>query len=136
MEVPVAVRSLKSTDVFTYDVSAEDHYSSFLTADLYDAEGNFIMRQVELLVPDKHFDYLKPEFTVHCVDSEQGVKIEIASNVFARGVFLDFDGFDCVFSDNFFALTDGKPYVVYVRTDKKAEEIQTHLLIQSVYDIR
>ena len=132
----VAVRSLKSKDVYTYEVNAEDPYESYVAVDLYDENGNFIMRQVELLVPDKHFNYLKPTFNISCRDSDRGVIISVSSSVFAKGVFLDFDQFDCVLSDNYFALTDGKPYEVTARTDRTAEEIKHHLLIQSVYDIR
>ena len=132
----VAVRSLKSKDVYTYEVNAEDPYESYVAVDLYDEDGNFIMRQVELLVPDKHFNYLKPTFNISCRDSDRGVTISVSSSVFAKGVFLDFDQFDCVLSDNYFALTDGKPYEVTARTDRTAEEIKHHLLIQSVYDIR
>ena len=136
MEADVTVKSLKSRDVITYEVMAEDPYDTFLAVDLLDEKGNFIMRQVELLVPDKHFSYLKPSFQIGCVKADGGVAIDVTSDVLAKGVCIDFKNFDLVLSDNFFALTDGKPYRVMARTDRTPEEILENLTIQSVYDIR
>ena len=136
VEQTVAVKSLKSRDVYTYEVSVEDPYDTFLSVDLYNEDGSFIMNQVELMVPNKHFSYLKPSFQITCQDTDRGVAIDVSADVFAKGVCIDFKDFDCVLSDNFFALTDGKPYRVYARTQRSARELQENLTIQSVYDIR
>ena len=132
----VTVRSLRSKDVYTWEKPVADPYNTFFTVDLLDEAGNFIMRQTELLVPCKHFSFRKPELKVTCVDTDQGPAIEVSSDVFAKGVAIDFKDFDCVLSDNFFDLTDGKPYRVYARTDRKASELQESITLQSVYDIR
>ena len=136
MEAQVSVRKLRSRDVFAYEVEAEDPFDTFLSVDLLDEQGQLMMRQVELLAPDKHFSYLKPEFEIGCVDTDQGVAIDVTSDVFAKGVCIDFEDLDIVLSDNFFSLTDGKPYRVYARTDLHAEEIRKKIRILSVYDIR
>lgn len=132
----VTVQSLTSKDVWTYPVKADNLYDTYIAVDLYDQAGSFLMRQTELLVANKHFEWKKPNFQVRCTDAQDGVVIEIRADVFARGVCLDFRDFDCVLSDNFFALTDGTPYCVKVRTQHSAKELAESLTIQSVYDIR
>ena len=135
-EEAVAVRALSSRDVYTYEVPQEDSYERFLSVDLFDKDGSFIMRKVELLVPAKHFSWKKPEFQVECREEEGGVMVSISSRVFAKGVDLEFTDCDPQLSDNFFAITDEKPYQVFVKTERSASQIQKALTIQSIYDIR
>ncbi len=135
-EERVSVRALTSSDVFTYHVQAADAYDSFLAVDLFDENGTFIMRQTELLTAPKHFEWKKPQFSIQCRDTADGVQIEVCTDVFAAGVCIDFDGFDCVLSDNFFALTDGQPYRVLARTDRTAQELAEKISLVSIYDIR
>lgn len=56
--------------------------------------------------------------------------------MFARGVCLDFGDFDCVLSDNGFALVSPEPYVVTARTEHTAAELAACWTVKSVYDIR
>ena len=136
VSVDVEAGALSSHDVFTYAVRAEDIYDTYLYADLYDDRGAFLMRQVELLVPPKHFNWKKPAISASFTDTEGGVEIELRSDVFAKGVFVDFRDFDCVLSDNFLSLTNGEPYRITARTDRSARELENNLLVKSVYDIR
>ena len=135
-EAEITVSPLKSSDVYTYEVNPEDPYDTFLSVDLFGEDGRFLMRQTELFVPCKHFSFRKPSFRADCRDTENGVAIEISSDVFAKGVFIDFQDLDCVLSDNFFPLTDEKPYRIYARTDCTAEKLREKMTILSVYDIR
>ena len=64
------------------------------------------------------------------------MEISVQSDVFAKGVFLDFQEFDCVLSDNFFSITNGAPYLVTAKTQRTAAELARDLSIKSVYDIR
>ena len=132
----VEVEALSSRDVLTYRVDSCDPYDTFLYADLYDEQGRFLMRQVELLVPAKHFRWRKPAFDVRIAPVPGGAEISVQADVFAKGVFLDFRDFDCVLSDNFFALTAPAPYRVTVQTSRSVEELEQNLTIKSVYDIR
>ena len=72
---------------------------------------------------------------VDITDCEDGVEISVTSNVFAKGVYIDFDGIECVLTDNFFDLTDDKPYVVKSVTNHTAKELKEALKVMSVYDI-
>ena len=131
-----AVEALTAKDVFSYKVPESDPYETYLYVDLYDGAGNFLMRQTELLVPAKHFSWLPPHLDFQCADVEGGVEIAVTSDVFTKGVAIDFDSFDCVLSDNFFDLTDGQPYRVTARTDRSAAQLLDHLLYKTVNDIR
>ena len=131
-----AVEALTARDVFTYKVPESDPYETYLYVDLYDGAGNFLMRQTELLVPAKHFSWLPPHLDFQFTDAEGGVEIAVTSDVFTKGVAIDFDSFDCVLSDNFFDLTDGQPYRVTARTDRSAAQLRDHLLYKTVNGIR
>ena len=131
----VSVNSLKSKDVMTVEVDMSDVYSTFIYADLYDAEGNFVCRNTQLLTAAKHFEFKKPEIVVDICDIDGGVQFKVSSDVFAKGIYLDFEGIDLVLSDNFFDVTDGKPYVVTAVTDYSAEELKKAMKILTVYDI-
>ena len=131
-----AVEALTARDVFTYKVPESDPYETYLYVDLYDGAGSFLMRQTELLVPAKHFSWLPPHLDFQFTDAEGGVEIAVTSDVFTKGVAIDFDTFDCVLSDNFFDLTDGQPYRVTARTDRSAAQLRDHLLYKTVNGIR
>ena len=66
---------------------------------------------------------------------EGGVAISVSSDTFAKGVYLDFDGFDVVLSDNFFELANGEAYTVTAKTDRSAAELEQAVEIMTVYDI-
>jgi hypothetical protein len=66
---------------------------------------------------------------------EGGVRLSVSADTFAKGVYLDFDGFDAVLSDNFFEITNGEAYAVTAQTDRSAEEVEKALRIMTVYDI-
>ena len=102
---------------------------------LYDKDGNFVVRNTQLLTEAKHFEFKKPEINVDVRDIEDGVELRVTSNVYAKGVFLEFDTIDLTLSDNFFDLTDSVPYVVTAKTDRSAEEVKKAIKIMSVYDI-
>ena len=131
-----AVEPLTSSDVCTYQVACENSFDSYLYVDLFDENGAFLMRQVQMLVPAKHFDWIRPHITAAFTDIEGGVEIAVSSDAFAMGVSLDFREFDCVLSDNFFSLTNAEPYRLTVKTSRSAAELEQSLVIKTVYDIR
>ncbi len=135
VEQTVCVKRLTSADVLTYEVPDVDQHESYLAAELYDTDGNFVMRQVELLVPPKHYHWQKPNIKTTFLDVDGGVEISVSSDVFAKGVAIDFGDTDSVLSDNFFALTDESIYKIIARTDKTASDLKNSIIIKNVYDI-
>lgn len=132
----VDIPALTSRDVLTCEADREDPCEVYFCAELYDEQGNFLTRRMETLVPPKHFLWRKPRITTAFREVPEGVEITIASDVFASGVFLDFRDFDCVLSDNFFDLTDEKPYRVTARTRRSPRELEESLEVKTVWDIR
>ena len=131
----ISVSKLSSKDVLTVDAEYSDKYGEYIYADLYDEKGELIMRQTELYVPPKFFEWKKPTFTVDIQDCDNGVTIDIASDVFAKGVYIDFDACDPVLSDNFINLTNKEKVRIYAKTEKNSKELYDSLKIISVYDI-
>ena len=134
--VEVSVNRLSSRDVFTLELPEMDPYRDFVAVDLFDADGNFLTRRVETLVPAKHFDWKKPNLRIAAAETADGVSLSVASDTFTKGVYLDFRDDDFVLSDNFFPLTDETPRTVHVRTDRPTGEILEQLTVRTVYDIR
>ncbi len=134
-EKDVAVGALSSLDVYTTDTAYENKYGEYMYAELYDKDGNFIMRQTELYVKPKHFEWKKPNISVDVYEKEGGAVIELSSNVFAKGVFIDFENCDPALSDNFFDIVNKEKVRIDVLTDVSAEELKKQIKIKTVYDI-
>lgn len=131
----ISVGSLRSSDVMTVKVDLSQAHHTYLYADLYRSDGQFLCRNTQLLTAAKHFDWQKPEIEVDIRDIDGGVQFSVSANVFAKGVFIDFDGIDLVLSDNYFDITSSSPYTVTAKTEHSAAELKQAIKIMSVYDI-
>ena len=131
----ISVSALSSSDVLTVKTQYENKYGEYMYAELYDENGELIMRQTELYVPPKFFEWKKPELSVNITDADGEAVIEISSNTFAKGVYIDFDSCDPKLSTNFFDIVNGEVYTVNAKTDVAAEELLKQIRIKSVYDI-
>jgi beta-mannosidase len=131
----VKIDSLTSKDVVSVKADMSDAYNTFMYADLYDKNGNFVVRNTQLLCEAKHFEFKKPEIKVEVTSDGQTATFKVTSNTFAKGVSIDFDGIDLVLSDNFFDITNNEPYVVTAKTEYSAEQLKSALKIMTVYDI-
>ena len=134
-EMDVRVSELTSKDVFKVDITPDNKYGEYIVAELYGKDGELISRKTELFVAPKRYEWQKPEISVDITNIPEGVAINVSSNVFARGVYIDFEDADLVLSDNFFDITDKNAYTVTAVTDKKAEELANSIRIKTVYDI-
>ena len=130
-----SVSPLSSTDVFSEEFTPENINDEYLYAELYNKNGNFIMRQTELFVPPKHFEWKKPDIKTEISVLGDKTVIDISSDTFAKGVYIDFDNIDCILSDNFFDLTDKECYRVMVETEHTPQELKEQMKIMSVFDI-
>lgn len=131
----VCVGGLTSEDVYTMKLQSDDKYSEYIFADLYDDKGNFMMRQTELFCKPKNFLWQRPLFSADIIEVENGVRITVSSDVFAKGVCVDFDGLDCHLSDNFFDLTSKDAYIITAKTTYSPNELMEKITFKSVYDV-
>jgi len=131
----ICVSQLSSKDVLQIELPQICEEDTYCYADLFDADGGFIMRITDLFTKPKYFDWTQPNLTITAEKQGDEVQIHVSSDCFARGVFLDFEGFDLTLSDNFFDLTTPDAYTVTVKTDRTPEEILEKLVYKTVYDI-
>lgn len=92
-----------------------------------------------MLVQPKLFEFLEPGITVHTDKIGDKYRFELTSASFVKGVYLDFDEFDCKFGDNWFDL-HGKAYSVLVKRKYFPEgitpqDLEGKLKIKSCYDL-
>ena len=129
------VPALSSQDVLTLKAECENMYKEYIYAELYDENGELIMRQTELYTPPKFFEWEKPQITVNMTEGDGEIAIELSSDTFAKGVYIDFENCDPKLSTNFFDIVNGEVYTVRAKTDIGAKELLKQIKIKSVYDI-
>ena len=130
------IEKLSSCDVLGINLGKIDADDTYFYADLYDDNGNFIMRQTELFVPPKRFKWPEPNITVSAKDSDRGVELYVKSDKFAKNVEIDFANHDIILSDNYIDITDKNEYRIICNTNLRANELLSDITIKSVYDIR
>ncbi len=144
-EQKLAVGALSSSDVMHFDAKAvfegkENQRERVIAAIVYDKKGAVVSEGTFTFARPKHFSFLMPTFTVECEQTARQYVLTISSDVYAKGVYLDYDDCDCVFSDNFFDLYGQQKIVTIDRSrmseDIGLEQIKSKLRIMSVYDIR
>ena len=133
--VDITIDKLESADCAVFKPKTWDEYSNYIYVDLYDKDGSFIMRQTQLFVAPKHFSWKKPDIKAEFNNVADGVELIISSDVFAKGVCIDFENCDCIMSDNYVDLTNAEPYRIHINTDYDAKRLEKELKIMSVYDI-
>lgn len=92
-----------------------------------------------MLVLPKKFEFLNPEIDVKIDQLGEMYRFEFSSKNYAKGVYLDFDEYDCVFGDNWFDL-HGQKYSVLVNKmnfplNVTIDALREKLRIKSYYDI-
>ena len=134
-DTDVSVDELTSSDCVAIPLAEEDSYRNYVYADLYDENGTFVMRQTELFTVPKYYEWEKPEFTVTIEMEGRKALINVSSDHFAKGVFVDFTEVDGNLSDNFFDLTNEEVKIVFLETEATVEKLRDCICIKSVYDI-
>ena len=89
----------------------------------------------QLFTVPKFFEWKKPNIKTDFENTDDGVEMSVSADVFAKSVCIDFDGFDCVLSDNYFDLTNKEKYIIRVKTEHSAEELKNAVRVMSVYDV-
>ena len=116
---PVSIDGLSAADLGTEgfgELTEDQRRECVLVAELLDEAGNRINDRMILFVPSKHFHYIDPRIEA-ALSCEEGVYyVTLRAQAFAHNVWLEFGHTDCVFSRNFFPITDGEP--VTVRLDQ------------------
>lgn len=103
-------------------------------------EGNSTLsRDVLLFVPEKHFEFKKPDIQ-SVIKGEGGrFSITMSADCFVKDLEIDFDGIDARFSDNYIDLTSDAPVrIEFTLMDDAytAANLKEALSLRSVADLR
>ena len=139
----IIVPALSAADVLTLtpdmtkltEKMYRDHYIEYALVQ----NGTVVSCGTLLLVLPKRFNFINPEIDVKIDHIGEMYRFEFSSKNFAKGVYLDFDEFDCVFGDNWFDL-HGQKHSILVNKSSfplniTVDEIKEKLRIKSYYDI-
>jgi beta-mannosidase len=138
-ETEAVVGRLSSKDTITLDVQKYidglERERVFIFT-LEDSDGNIISEESLLFTKPKHFKFLDPNIKSVVSKEKDKFILEITSDNYAKGVCIDFEGFDCILSDNYFDMSDNKVIVIdKIDKDITEENIIKNINIHSVYDI-
>ena len=140
-EIDITVDALSSLDVYTQELAEyiEKHHTDRLFAfRLLNDKGETVSTAGVLFCPPKHFDFIDPDISCSVRKNKGEFYIDLSGKAFAKGVYIDFNGFDVILSDNYFDLAvDGKKTVKILKSDVKLtkEMLQSAIKIKSVYDM-
>ena len=120
----VEIDALSAADLFSErfsDLTEKQRRECVLIAELLDESDRLINDRLVMFVPSKHFRYRDPhiEATLSCQDGTYYVTL--CAQAFAHNVWLEFRQTDCVFSRNFFSISESEP--VTVRLDQVTGDI-------------
>lgn len=140
-EIDLNVPALSSMDVKELDLSEllrGHEYDRYFGYRLYDETGTLISQSSTLFRPAKHFDFDDPRITVSVREEAGAFFVDLRARSYAKGVYVDFDGFDAILSDNYFDLiADGRYTVKILRCGEPltVEKIKKAISVKSVYDM-
>ena len=132
----IKLDKLSSTDMTDTELVPNDEYSEYVCVTLSDKNGNIVCTRTEFFVKPKHFSYIKPDIKVRfekATDTEAAAIV--TSDVYAGDVYIDFENYDIILSDNYFDITHEGEYRVKFETTLSVAELESSVKVKSAYDI-
>ena len=104
--VLTSVRPLSAKDIIALDeqttrLTEENKNRAYLEFSVTENK-NVISSGIYHAVQPKAFSFLDPQLSISVADEGERFAVSVSASAYAKGVRLDTDGFDCVFSDNWF----------------------------------
>lgn len=139
--IMVSSEPLSSSMVFQQEYSEwikkEGKENLYLQVQL-EVEHSIVSENTVLFEKPKYVQYLPCTYQYEVTENETEFVIHLSSDHFAQFVELDTNGFDVVFSDNFFSICGQEGVKVTVSKSEypelTAEQLKENLTIQSVVD--
>ncbi len=136
---PIRLRSSDDMNVHSVDFSSEISGRENKLYLLYSVTDNSLVtyKDVHLFVKTKRFKFPKPVLKTEISGNGNRFMISVASDTFAKGVEISFDGIEAEMSDNYFDITGKAPVRVSFTTNgvNSVEKLRRALRIRSVYDL-
>ena len=138
--IEVSIKSLSALDVF--ELTDMSYFAKKLKTNRYfsvvlkDKQGCIISCQNIIKVKPKQFKFLNPNFKKTLQRQGKDVILEISSDVFAKGIEIDFVN-DYVLSDNYFDIGALNSLKIITISDcsEDLEKLSNEISIKSVFDI-
>lgn len=137
----VELSAMSADSLFTIDFSeyVEGHESEYCLEYCLKEGTTLLSRDVLLFVPEKHFDFKKPNIKSVITGEGNSFSITLAADCFVKDLEIDFDGVDVRLSDNYIDLTSDAPVRVEFTVLDSAyntQNLKDALLLRSVSDLR
>ncbi|UCC18037.1 MAG: glycoside hydrolase family 2 protein, partial [Dehalococcoidales bacterium] len=96
-----------------------------------DVSSNFVS-----FIKPKHLDLVRPEIGLEIKSVDDKIRVTLTSETPALWVWLEMEGIDARYSDNFFHLWQGHPVTVEIAPEEKIsqDEIRKRLKVRSLVD--
>ena len=135
---PLSVQKCREADFSEWTEDERLGSAIFSAFRLYDG-GQLLTERTVLFVKPKHFDFIKPTYSIEIAELPDSFEISVRSSCFCQYVELYFQDFDTVFSDNFFDITSKEGVVVSVCKKDfpdsiSPETLKQNLVVRSVAD--
>ena len=128
-----SVSKLSAKDIATFDATKYlGRRDVYFAAECYDENGKLISRKIQLFVIPKHYGWKNPEISVRASDVDGGVIFKISAKYMAKSVFIDFNKYDVVLSDNNFDILAGGEIELFANTDIPVKELEKDIIIKSL----
>lgn len=95
-------------------------------------DGICVSTGTTMFVKPKYFHYEIPKYQVHVKETNTGFEICVSANTFANYVELYLEDFDCIFSDNYFDITDQDGVTVTVSKQELSKDITTEQILRQL----
>ena len=127
----VCVRPLDFSD----QVNVSNRREVVLVYELWQGDQRLSLGLVSF-APNKHLKLTDPELGIFVREKDEGIEIEITAQRLARFVWLELDGADVVFGDNYFDLPAGRAATVALPPLEgwTAERVREALRVRSLMD--
>lgn len=130
------MKAVKEVDFAAYIKNREQRSRVFARYRLIE-DGRCVSTGTTMFVKPKYFAYRIPNYETEVMETAEAFEIRVKADTFANYTELYLEKMDCVFSDNYFDITDSQGVSVTVLKTElpegtRAEDIKEQLRIKSV----
>lgn len=137
---PLSSKDGAKLNLSDYFLSEQDKRTKYLEYSLW-KNGNNISGGTTIFVRPKTFCFTDPKINVHIDEKYDRFELILTAEAYAKGVCLDLENADCIFSDNWFDINGNEAVKVVVQKNSISEEMdcmqfKNELIITSCYDLQ
>lgn len=116
-------------------IAGESRENTIAVANLKDASGKILSRNILLLDLPKNMNYPQPDITSSLEKTDGGYRLRLSSKKFARAVYIATGDVKATFSDNYFDILPGETVEIKIDTDLDLPTLKKNLTLTTMADI-